>query len=147
RTGARLWASRHGENAEDTVSGLAVSPDGSKVFVTGTSFRSEFDNDFLTVAYDASTGAQLWSARYDHDDFDYTRAIAVSPDGSKVFVTGASKGDSTPNDYATVAYDAATGARLWGSIYGSGAQAEDDPRALAVSPDGSQVFVTGLSER
>ena len=38
--------------------------------------------------------------------------MAVSPGGSRVFVTGASGGDSE-----TVAYSAATGRRLWVSRY------------------------------
>src|SRR5207244_13065331 len=49
-----------------------------------------FSSDFLTVAYDASTGRVLWQRIYDGPDHlrDEATAIAVSPDGSKVFVTG-----------------------------------------------------------
>jgi len=57
------------------------------------------------VASDASTGAKLWTKRYDglgHGG-GAARAVGVSPDGSKVFVTGSVSG-ATSGDYGTVAY-------------------------------------------
>ena len=41
---------------------------------------------------------------------DAARALGISSDGSTLFVTGWSDGGATQNDYATVAYDASTGA-------------------------------------
>ena len=49
---------------------------------------------------------------------DDASAVAVSPDGRTVFVTGSSVGRANVDDYATVAYSAATGRRLWASRYG-----------------------------
>ena len=71
-------------------------------------------------------------------------ALGVSPDGSEVFVTGWGSGSRrTREDIATVAYDAETGTRRWTSSYeGPGS---DQVSALAVSPDGSEVFVTGVA--
>ena len=45
------------------ASQCGVSPDGSRVFVTGASFRST-DYDHATVAYDMSSGGRLWVGRY-----------------------------------------------------------------------------------
>ena len=69
------------------------------------------------MAYDAATGAKVWVSRYDGPATATTSATAlgVSPDGSTVFVTGSSDGSNDSADYATVAYDAATGARCGSS--------------------------------
>ena len=69
----------------------------------------------------------------------------MSPDGSAVFVTGASSGATGLADYATVAYDASSGDRLWATRYNGPARNLDVAHALQASPDGSLVFVTGLS--
>jgi hypothetical protein len=65
------------------------------------------------VAYDASTGAQLWVERYNGPGKadDYAYALAVSPAGSGVFVTGESAGSTGSLDYATLAYGETCGAQ------------------------------------
>jgi len=147
--GHQLWASTFVGPAwsVDRVSALAVSPDGTRVFIMGD-LTDPNTTWYQTVAYDASTGAQLWAKRYDGpvDGFARASALGVSPDGSKVFVTGATYGTTTSLDYATVAYDAATGARLWTRRYTSSFDiSHDEATALGVNPDGSAVFVTGTS--
>ncbi len=146
-TGATLWTARYrGPAGKDNyASAVVVSPDGSKVFVTGSSFRLGTGFDFTTVAYDADTGGELWVRRYDgpaHRD-DPATALAVSDDGSRLFVTGWSTGVGTGPDVATVAYDTASGAQLWVTRYNGPESANDYGSSIAVSPDGSRVFVTG----
>ncbi|MFL5798225.1 MAG: hypothetical protein ACJ77A_09865 [Actinomycetota bacterium] len=147
-TGAKRWVRRYDSAAHDVDSAtkLAMTPNGSILFVTGWS-DGPTDSDYATLAYDASTGTTLWVRRYNGpgDFFDFVRDIGVSPDGSTVFVTGWSFSSQTNSDYATLAYDAATGTRLWGKRYNAPGGAEDAPNALGVSPDGSTVFVTGVS--
>jgi WD40 repeat protein len=149
-SGAQLWASRYNgpANSGDDARAAAVSPDGGTVFVTGNSGNGDTPggSDFATVAYDTATGAQLWARRY-HDPgngFDNAVAVAVSPDGGMVFVTGTVPG-SSDNEYATVAYDAATGAQLWARRYHGPHNGASDAAAVAVSPAGGTVFVTGTS--
>ena len=152
-TGAQLWVKRY--NGATTGSrganSVAASADGKTVFVTGSSYAgSATDYDYATVAYNATTGAQLWVKRYtgpgSGDDQAYS--VAASPAGTAVFVTGYSSGATAGQvDYATVAYNAATGAQLWVKRYagtqngGIGTQAY----SMAVSPTGSTVYVTGES--
>jgi hypothetical protein len=149
-TGAALWSrpSRYVRPGTDYATALGVSPDGSTVFVTGASEGSASGFDYATVAYGASTGAARWATRYDgpSDGADYSSALGVSPDGSKVFVTGQSAGSTTDTDFATVAYDAVTGAMLWERRYNGAGNGPDVATALGVSPDGSQVFVTGRND-
>jgi hypothetical protein len=100
--GDRLWVSRFGRpNYGDAAYAVGVSPDASRVFVTGST-NSQSGPTAATVAYDASTGTKLWDASPDLGDTGY--ALAVSPDGSKVFVTGESWTPNTGYDAATVAF-------------------------------------------
>jgi DNA-binding beta-propeller fold protein YncE len=151
-TGGQLWLARYygPGNGFDKAVALAVSPDGSKVFVTGSSWSTAHQRDYATIAYNANTGARLWAQRYNgpgydaRDNNDDAWAIATSPDGSRVYVTGGSQ-SSTFMDYTTIAYDAASGAQVWLSRYDAPPHDEDVPSAIAVSPDGSKIFVTGRS--
>jgi DNA-binding beta-propeller fold protein YncE len=146
-TGARRWASRYngpGNNSDDTAAAVAVSPDGHTVFVTGRSATPGQASVYATVAYNAATGAQRWASRYTSGGDDFALAAAVSPDGGTVFVTGPS-GTDADFDYATVAYNAATGARRWVSRYNGPGGADDVAAGVAVGPGGGTVFVTGSS--
>ncbi len=149
-TGARLWASRYtgAGRAGGSAVAVAVDPGGRRVFVTGQSPGPGSGADYVTIAYDAATGSQLWLSRYNGpaNGSDIPSALAVSPDGSRIFVTGESQGtQATTEDYATVAYDAATGAQLWASRYNGPASRADDARSLAVAPHSGTVYVTGTS--
>ena len=101
------------------ASAPSVSPDGSKVFVTGASG---------TVAYAVATGAALWTASGSFN------SVAVSPDGATVFATG---------KLNTAAYRAATGTTRWTASFDS--KLVRSSGAIGITPDGSTVFVSGLA--
>ena len=147
--GTQLWAKRYNgpSDGPDFANAAAVSPDGSTVFVTGTEANSLGVGNYATLAYDALTGARIWLKRYDgpaggNDD---AQAVAASPDGSMVFVTGGSRGSAGTDDFATLAYDATSGTTLWVKRYDGPSHGDDVAASAAVSPDGSTVFVTGRS--
>jgi len=148
-SGDLLWATPYDGPAHmsDTAYAVASSPNGSTAYVTGGSYVSPFDSDYVTAAYDTSTGSELWSTRYDgpFHSFDTALAIAVSPDGSRVFVTGESIGSSGYYDLTTIAYDASDGSPLWTARYDGTGHKDDGGVALAMSSDGTTVFVTGYS--
>ena len=150
-SGARVWARRYAgtPNGYDFANAVAVSPDGSTVVVTGGSSSRRSATDYATVAYRADTGATRWSKRYDGPaaGYDVANALALSRDGARVYVTGESAGRGTSTDYATVAYTARGGARLWSTRYDGPSSEWDLALAVAVSPNGARVFVTGGSER
>ena len=136
--GVEVWAARfHPPHTRNLGNALVVSPDGSRVFVTGWSRRIPSERlDYATAAYDAFTGVKLWSARYGGPLNDSgATSIAVSPDSATVFVTGLSVGPTTGG--ATIAYDAASGAARWI------ARSAGTDFSIAASPDGSAVYVTG----
>jgi len=150
-TGGQLWASRYNGpgNGDDIAASVAVSPGGATVFITGSSPGLTSGADYATVAYDAATGAQLWASRYSGpgNADDHAVSVAISPGGGMVFVTGGSPGTRSGRDYATVAYNAATGAQLWVRRYNGHGSGDDAARSVGVSPGGGTVFVTGGSTR
>jgi WD40 repeat protein len=152
---AELWVARYNGPANGAESifptatqTMAISPDGAKVFVVGTSQGTTSGNDYVTVAYATATGRQLWEARYTGpgDQDDVVGAVTVSPDGKQVFVTGGSTGTDTGLDTATVAYNVSTGAQLWVARYDGPAHKNEGGGSIAVDPSGAKVFVTGTSE-
>src|SRR5262245_38724623 len=148
--GAKLWVKRYNgpKNGSDVASSVAISPGGGKVFVTGTSTGATSFSDYLTVAYNAATGARLWTARYNGpgNGLDNAAAVAVSPDGATVFVTGDSEGGpGFEQDYATVAYRATDGKQLWVARFNGQPDGIDIATAVSVARDGAKVFVTGTS--
>ncbi len=107
-TGTQLWVRRYNGpgNANDNGLSVAIGPAGGKVYVTGYGVGATSSDDYATVAYNATTGTQLWVRRYNGpaNGIDLAFSLVVSPNGSRVFVTGASVGVNSAFDYATVAY-------------------------------------------
>jgi outer membrane protein assembly factor BamB len=156
-TGEKLWSSIHvvGLGGGSSPTAIAVTPDGARLFITGVSDSGE-DNaegrDYMTVAYDAATGSELWAAPFDGaaGGRDQAYSLVVTPDGGSVIVTGRS--DTGPSeiapsgpasDYATIAYDTATGNRRWMARYNATPSQIDIAYDLALSPSGDAVYVTG----
>jgi outer membrane protein assembly factor BamB len=119
---------------------LAVSSDGARLFMTGVEQSSGQSMDFITAAFDAANGSQLWATPFDSPAHynDSATLIAVAPDGATVYVTGPSGRQSV-----TIAYNAATGGQLWSRAYNSHEPGSDTALGIAVDADG--VFVTGAS--
>jgi outer membrane protein assembly factor BamB len=93
------------------------------VYVTGW--------DFTTVAYNAATGAQRWVAYHNAYTGGDPVYVAASPTGTRVFVTGPS-GGATTDHYATIAYNAATGAQLWVRRYTKGTSLGSAPTSVGI---------------
>lgn len=147
--------------ASDELHATAVSQNGDRVYVTGVSWNNVPGKDevygpagtmdFLTAAYDSATGAQLWTARYNgpENGDDTAFNIAVSPDGTRVYVVGATGvlSSQLQSRFGIVAYDSATGAQLWTRAYagpGRGGEfAGNEARSVAVSSDGLRLYVGG----
>src|SRR5438128_7665694 len=65
-----------------------------RVDIAGVLTLRHNSRDYVTLAYSTSTGAKMWASRYNGPghDLDLAYSVAVSPDGTQVFVTGESAG-------------------------------------------------------
>jgi outer membrane protein assembly factor BamB len=144
-TGAQLWA--RAVKVTSISAGIATSPDGSTVYVLNSANASHGGSAYATEAYASANGAIRWTARYQgpvSGSLTLPEDLAASPDGARVYVTGDSTALGGQDQFATVAYDAATGAVAWVARYGHPAQ-NSASYGVAVNPDSSKVFVTGDS--
>lgn len=129
-------------NDYDQASAIAVSPDGSKVFVTGVLVSASTQKDLFVAAYATDTGHRLWLRRFDglrHLD-DFGNDVAVDATGSTVYVTGNSVRGSSLSDIVTIAYGAKGGAVRWVSLH---KEAGGNGTGVSVSVLGTRVFVGG----
>ncbi len=150
--GVQQWTARYNNgaiNKRDAGYAIGVSPAGDVVYIAGETDDGATKTDFLVVAYDAVTGAQLWFATYNSASNKIDKAYALAVDAAgNVVVTGESDGGVTKIDYATVKYTggASGGAVVagWPQRYNS-SNKKDYP--FAITTDASNnVYVTGGSE-
>jgi uncharacterized delta-60 repeat protein len=113
--GARQWvASYDGPGGDvDIAYSLAVDISGN-VYVAGNS-DAILNTDFATVKYNPA-GAQLWAARYNGPSNlgDQANAIVLDAAGN-VYVTGASSGNVSSDDFATIKYSQSIGINITSS--------------------------------
>ena len=113
--------------------------------MVGVSSGTTTGGDYATIDYNAESGKAVWGRRYTSpgNNFDAPYGLGVSPDGTKVFVTGRA---GSAWDYATVAYDLKNGTQQWAKGYNGPGNGRDSANGIGVSPDGTEVFVTGGSD-
>jgi WD40 repeat protein len=102
----------------------------------------------VTIAYDVGAGTEQWTSFYDGSgaSSDAAYDVTVSSDGATVYVTGNGNQGATAWDYTTVAYEADSGAPAWTATYSGPGSGTDTAGAVAVTPDGSTVIITGQSQ-
>jgi hypothetical protein len=100
-TGDMLWADQFGTHLNDWANGIAADADGN-VYVVGQTEGSLAGSrgglDAFIRKYDTN-GALQWTRQYGApaNASDYATAVAVSPDGSAVYVVGSYSGHTATN--------------------------------------------------
>jgi outer membrane protein assembly factor BamB len=144
-SGTKIWESRFDgiAGADDSARAIAIA--GKKVFVTGSQEGLGTGRDYMTVAYRAGTGVELWAKRYGEAGNGYDSAHAIATAGKRVFVTGSSAGATSGSDFATLAYMKGSGALLWVKRYDGPGSADDSASSISASTEQELVFITGTS--
>lgn len=139
-SGVLLWAQgiSTGFLANDIATSLALSPDETDVVVSGDIAGGA---TWITAAYDATTGTRRWLVTA----AEGTAARDVVVDATRVYVTGAGNVGIT-GFLTVVAYDRATGARLWRTDRKPSDGTSAAGYWIAKGPDGS-LIVTGAANR
>ena len=133
------WVGRYSGNGTGNDVAYSLAVDSSdNIYVTGSSYNSVTNYDYVTVKYD-SVGNQLWVRSYNWPGnvADYPCKLVLDGLGN-VCITGKS-GD----DYATIKYDS-NGNLLWANTYKGPGNSYDYAYAIAADSTGN-VYVTGGS--
>jgi len=103
--GDTAWVRRYNGEGSGWDIAYAITVDScGNVYVTGESYSSQTDFDYLTIKYDSS-GNELWVETYNGPGNGFDMAYAIAVYGcNNVYVTGSSVGSGTGNDYATIKY-------------------------------------------
>ena len=140
-SGVLVWSQMisTGFFANEIASSLALSPDGADVVLTGSITGGA---TWITAAYNAITGTRRWLVTAPEG----TTARDVVVDSTRVYVTGqGATGAGTPALaywLTVVAYNRATGARLWRTDRKPADASDAAGLRIALAPDGS-VVATG----
>lgn len=143
-TGTEQWICRYNGPGNGWDEPVALELDGSgNVYVTGFSWSSAGNYDYLTLKYN-SAGVLQWSASYNGpgNGDDQTTALAVDNLGN-VYVTGRGADSNNLYDYTTIKYNN-EGIEQWVVHYHGLGNGNDWATDLVVDDFGN-VNVTGNS--
>ncbi|GMU37766.1 MAG: PQQ-binding-like beta-propeller repeat protein [Phycisphaerae bacterium] len=142
--GALVWSQTWDgvERWHDTVSDVALGPDGSVYAVGSTPDRNRYA-DLLVLKFNAADGALIWSRTFNGGPgiSDAALVVATDRDGN-VYAGGHTVGDGA--DCLIVKFDA-DGVFHWSQTWDGPASApysQEAVRDLLVAPDGDLVMLT-----
>lgn len=144
--GNELWVRRYNgtEYGAGGATSLAIDASGNVYVTGGIADTGHYSQNYATIKYDAD-GNELWIKKYSgpRNTDDLATSLAIDAYGN-VYVTGASLGNDSFYDYATVKYDA-DGNELWIKRYNGPGNGYDGAVKLVIDASGN-VYVTGYSE-
>jgi outer membrane protein assembly factor BamB len=149
RTGRTSWLAEHppAEAAEPVA--VVATPGGERVFVTAISWKDRPFGQWETVAYDGTTGKQLWVAHHRGDDSAaQPTGMVLRPGGDLLYVTGWSKQQHTLGasfGFLTIAYDTSNGTPVWSGTSSPASRSDDLAWSVDIDPDGGRLYVAGYT--
>lgn len=143
-SGDSSWVRRfsNATSTNEIPQGFAVDRHGN-AYLCGFTASGSSNINYATIKYNTA-GVQQWAVFYDSTGGqDIPESIAVDTSGN-VFVTGATRINSTYNDFATIKYNSA-GVRQWIRIWGNEKNKLDDYGLDLVTDNSGNVYVSGLT--
>lgn len=141
--GSQQWVASYNNtsNLNDVAASLSVDT-LNNVYVTGESFNTTNNSDFVTIKYNGS-GTQQWLATYDGTGSgkDYGKSVAIDKD-LNVYVSGSSEDTSGNFDLATICYTSA-GSVDWIQLYDGPASNTDISTDLLIDVTGDVLVTAG----
>jgi hypothetical protein len=153
-TGRHAWTVRESGSGCISLYSTALDPAGERLFIVAGAEDANGVLQQTVIARDADTGVLLWKSSGASIDGETGSALAVSPDGTRVYAGGSILSFVTGNirhvGWSIRGYDAATGNRVlqttWDAPLPNASSPANPPAAMEVSPDGSKLYVVGGAE-
>lgn len=133
----------HGQyQGYDRLTGVRLSPNGKHLYAYGFSNYDATATDLAVVAFDTSSGDVEWVYHYDGGSAEAAYGLAVSADGSTIYVGGMGKLSTGRDELLAIALGASDGKPIWTTTYA-------DPGNAVVtlgpglSADGKRLYLGG----
>jgi len=141
-TGNTIWQKYYnGGTFDDYATSVAIDKIGN-TYVTGSSWGSTID--YVTIKYNL-LGDTIWTRRYNGPAGSYDQAYSLCLDEKgNCYVTGASIGTGSGDDYATIKYDS-TGFQKWVVRYNGPANGGDGAGSVILG-NNNTIYVGGESD-
>ena len=146
RTGALLWEDQFdlGNGQNDVFS---ITAQGNRVFAagfsntTGASCKDEGVCELVVRAYEATTGALLWTDQFGTGEGNLF-GLDITAQGNRVFAAGGGlQTQGSTSEWVVRAYEASTGALLWADQFDKGGTLN---AAQSITAQFNRVFAAGF---
>ena len=122
---------------ESSSRGLFFKPDGTKMYVVGSSIDNVNEYD-LSTAWDISTASYLQNFSVNNEERN-TQGLAFKPDGTKMYVVGSTSDSVYEYDLST-AWDVTTASYFQNfSVSGQ----DSNPQDISFISDGTTMYILG----
>src|SRR6266702_3632933 len=139
--GSLVWQTQLDGSVGAFVSSVAVSPDGTSVYVAGFTLNSAGRDDAILLKF-TSSGTLVWQKTWGGINDDGAAGVAVATDGS-VYIAG-NTNSFTRNEAFLVKFNP-DGTLIWQRGYGLAPSTLVSANGLAIAQDGS-IYIAGNSQ-
>lgn len=145
--GSLLWTYTYNGpgNGNDIATGICIEPSTGHLFLTGASDGTMTClTDYVTLKINKSTGANIWTNRYNYaNSFDVPTGIVYNNVSGRAVVTGYSGSNFTNYEIATVQYNPVNGTVINVNRTAS-TGGEDKPFGFVTDVDGN-IYYAGTT--